>query len=253
MSHQLSSEEQLEEIKGFFAKTWKMMVAVLVIGLLAFYGWRYWQSYKAEKAIEYSDKYEQLIAQLDNTKTDSVNELVSFAKDNDTIYGVFANLRAAKFYVEVLKDYPGAEVLLVDALKKTSSEPIKTIINIRIARLQYQQGQYQESLTTLNRVANENWSAVINDLRGDVLVKMTRYVEAVDAYNVALTSSPTPDLVENIKMKLNQAEYLKAKQQAEQEAQQAAQEKAEQEVQAAKQKAEQEAKAKQAETEGSNN
>ncbi|MWN90461.1 tetratricopeptide repeat protein [Gilliamella sp. Pra-s65] len=240
MSHQLSSEEQLEKIKSFFAKRWKIMVAIVVIGLLAFYGWRYWQSYKTEKAIEYSDKYEQLIAELDDAKTDSVNELVSFAKDNDTIYGVFASLRAAKFYVEVLKDYHGAQELLVDALKKTDSEPIKTIINIRIARLQYQQGQYQESLTSLSHINNESWGAVINDLRGDVFVKMTHYADAVDAYNVALTSSPTPDLEEIIKMKLNQAEYLKAKQQVEQEAQ------------AAKEKAEQEAKEKQATEESKN-
>lgn len=252
MSHQLSSEEQLEEIKGFFTKRWKIIVAVLVIGLLAFYGWHYWQSYKAEKAIEYSDKYEQLIAELDGTKTDSVNELVSFAKDNDTIYSVFAYLRAAKFYVEVLKDYHGAQALLADASKKTNSEPIKTIINIRIARLQYQQGQYQESLASLSHVTNESWGAVINDLRGDVLVKMMRYADAVDAYNVALTSSLTPDLKETIKMKLNQAEYLKTKQQAEQEAQ-ATKEKAEQDAQVAKEKVEQEAKAKQAVTEESKN
>ncbi|OCG20350.1 MULTISPECIES: YfgM family protein [unclassified Gilliamella] len=233
MSHQLSSEEQLEDIKGFFANTWKIMVAVLVIGLLAFYGWRYWQSYKAEKAIESSDKYEQLIAQLDDNQPDSVNELVSFAKDNDTIYSVFANLRAAKFYIEVLKDYPGAQALLVNALKQTDSEPVKAITNIRIARLQYQQGLYQESLTSLGNVTSESWGAVINDLRGDVLVKMTRYADAVGAYNVALTFSPTKDLEESIKMKLNQTEYLNAKQQAEQEAQ-AAREKAEQEAQAKK-------------------
>ncbi|OCG42733.1 YfgM family protein [Gilliamella sp. Bif1-4] len=241
MSHQLSSEEQIEEIKGFFAKTWKIMVAIIVIGLLVFYGWRYWQSYKVEKAIASSDKYEQLIAQLDDNKPDSVNELVSFAKNNDTIYSVFANLSAAKFYVEVLKDYSGAQSLLVDALKKADSEPVKAITNIRIARLQYQQGQYQESLTSLGNVTNESWGAVINDLRGDVLVKMTRYADAVSAYNVALTSSPTKDLEESIKMKLNQAEYLKAKQQAEQEAL------------AAKEKAEQEAKAKQAASEESKN
>jgi predicted negative regulator of RcsB-dependent stress response len=241
VSHQLSSEEQLEEIKGFFAKTWKIMVAVLVIGLFAFYGWRYWQSCKAEKAIESSDKYEQLLTQLDDNKPDSVNELVSFAKDDDTIYSVFANLRAAKFYVEVLKDYPGAQALLSDVLKKTDSEPVRTITHIRIARLQYQQGQYQDSLTSLSNVTSESWGAVVNDIRGDVLVKMMRYADAVNAYNVALTSNPTKDLEGNIKMKLNQTEYLQSKQQVEQEAQ------------AAKEKAEQEAKAKQAVTDENKN
>ena len=70
MSYQLSGEEQFSEIKEFLAKKWKIIVAVIVIGLLAFYGWRYWQSYKLEKAIESSDRYEQLIAKLDNNNSD---------------------------------------------------------------------------------------------------------------------------------------------------------------------------------------
>lgn len=230
MSHQLSSEEQLSEIKEFLAKTWKMIVAIIVIGFLAFYGWQYWQSYNLEKTTQSSDKYEQLVANLDNTKPESVNELVAFAKDNTTVFSVFANLQAAKFYVEVLKDYSGAKALLLDALKKNDSETIASIINIRIARLEYQLEQYQQSLTTLNQVTEESWAPVVNDIRGDILVKMADYTNAIAAYNVALTSSPTPGLEQSIKMKLNQAEFLKTKQQAEQEAQ-AAKEKAEQAAQ----------------------
>lgn len=230
MSHQLSSEEQLSEIKEFLAKTWKLIVAIIVIGLLAFYGWQYWQSYNLEKITQSSDKYEQLVANLDNTKPESVNELVTFAKDNTTVFSVFANLQAAKFYVEVLKDYSGAKALLLDALKKNDSETIASIINIRIARLEYQLEQYQQSLTTLNQVTEESWAPVVNDIRGDILVKMADYTNAIAAYNVALTSSPMPGLEQSIKMKLNQVEFLKTKQQAEQEAQ-AAKEKAEQAAQ----------------------
>ncbi|OCG07053.1 hypothetical protein A9G13_08700 [Gilliamella sp. wkB178] len=241
MSHQLSSEEQFAEIKEFLAKTWKIIVAVIIIGLLAFWGWRYWQSYQSQKMIDASDKYEQLIAKLDDTKADSVNELVAFAKENNTVYGVFANLRAAQFYVEVLKDYSGAQELLVDGLKKNKAEPIKAVINIRIARLQYQQGQYEQSLNSLNNVTEESWAPVVNDIRGDVLAKMTRYADAVDAYKVALNSQPTKELEVNIKMKLNQTEYLSEQQQIEQKAQ------------ADKEKAEQEAQAKEAESEQSKN
>ena len=231
MSHQLSGEEQVSEIKEFLAKTWKIIVAVIVIGLLAFYGWRYWQSYKLEKVIESSDHYEQLIAKLDNNNPDSVNELVSFAKDNNTIYSVFANLRAAKFYVEELKDYAGAEKLLTDTLNKTDSEVIKSIIYIRIAKIQYQLERYQETLVTLNKVTENSWAPVVNDIRGDAYMKMNNYAEAVSAYNVALApapsnesdkdvvkaSLPTEELGKNIKMKLNQAQYLDEKQKAEQE------------------------------------
>lgn len=226
MSHQLTPEEQFSEIKEFFAKKWKIMVAVIVIGLLAFYGWHYWQSYKVDKSIESSERYEQLIAKLDNSNPDSVNELVAFAKKDDTIYSVFAIFNAAKFYVDVLKDYAGAQVLLTDSLKKTDAEPVKAIAYIRIARLQYQQEKYQDSLTSLGKVSEQSWMTIVNDIRGDIFVKMARYSDAVDAYNLALTSSSTNELKTNIKMKLNEAQYLKAKQE-----EQAIKDKAEQESQ----------------------
>lgn len=245
MSYQLSGEEQVSEIKEFLAKTWKIIVAVIVIGLLAFYGWRYWQSYKLEKTIESSERYEQLIANLDKNNPDSVNELVSFAESDNTIYSVFANLKAAKFYVEELKDYPKAEKLLTDSLSKTDSEVIKSISYIRIAKIQYQLERYQDVLVTLNKVTEKSWVPVVNDIRGDAYMKLNNYAEAVAAYNVALApapvdqsgenyskaSLPTEQLDKNIKMKLNQAQYLKDKQQAEQEAQ-AAKDKAKQEAEA---------------------
>ena len=247
MSHQLSGEEQFSEIKEFLAKKWKIIVAVIVIGLLAFYGWRYWQSYKLAKTIESSERYEQLIANLDKNNPDSINELVSFAESDDTIYSVFANLKAAKFYVEEIKDYPKAEKLLTDTLSKTDSDIIKSISYIRIAKIQYQLERYQDTLATLSKVTEKSWTPVVNDIRGDVYMKMNNYTQAVAAYTVALTptpidgsdenivkaSLPTEQLDENIKMKLNQAQYLKDKQQAEQEAE-AAKEKAKQEAEAKK-------------------
>ncbi|GAA5112617.1 ancillary SecYEG translocon subunit YfgM [Orbus sasakiae] len=211
MSHS-DSEEQVQEIKEFLAKTWKIIVAVIVIGLLAVWGWRYWQSHQSGKMVDASDQYELLISKLNPADPASVDQLVTFAKDNNNIYSVFANLKAAQFYVEVRKDYTGAETLLADAIKKTDAEPVQAIINIRIARLQYQLEKYDDSLASLAKVTDQSWAASVNDIRGDVLVKMKKYAEACDAYQVALASSPTPELDVNLKMKLNQAEYLKVQQ-----------------------------------------
>lgn len=230
MSYQSSSEEQMWALKEFLAKTWKIIVAVIVIGLLAYYGWSYYQSNQVKKLEQMSDRYEQLVKQLDQTKPESVNDLVAFAKEGDTVYNVFADLFAAKFYIEVKKDYVGAQALLNDALSKTKAEPVKSMITIRIARVQYQQNQYQESLATLDKVNNEAWEPVINEIRGDILTKMSRYAEAVDAYKIALKSAAMISSEPNIKIKLNQAEYLQAKQTIEQD-KQTAEEKAEQEDQ----------------------
>ncbi|WP_392561288.1 tetratricopeptide repeat protein [Orbus sturtevantii] len=211
MSHS-DSEEKLQEIQEILGKTWKIIVAVIIIGLLAFWGWRYWKSHNIEKATLASEQYEQLISKLNNDDPTSIDGLVKFADQNDTVYSLFADLKAAQFYVENKKDYLGAEQLLISASKKTDSEPLLAIINIRIARLEYQLGKYTDSLKSLDKVTNSNWASIVNNIRGDVLVKMENYPLACNAYEVALASQPTPELEKDIKIKLNQAQYLAAKQ-----------------------------------------
>jgi len=210
------SEEKLQEILEFLGKTWKIIVAVIIIGLLAFWGWRYWLSHNMKKATISSEQYEQLISKLNNSDPASVDELVKFADQNDTIYSVFADLKAAQFYVENKKDYNAAEQLLIAASKKTDSQPVLAIINIRIARLQYQLGKYEDSLKSLDKVSNNNWAAVVNNIRGDTLVKMGKYLLACSAYEAALNSQPIPEQEKDIKIKLNQAQYLAEKQSQEQ-------------------------------------
>lgn len=212
MSYNSTGEEQMAELKEFLKKFWKLILVILIVGLAAVWGWRYWQTHQSEQMEKASDSYESLIAKLDPAQPESIKELVTFAQENNNTYGVFSYLKAAQYYVETLKDYAGAQALLESAAKQTDEEAILSIINIRIARLQYQQELLEESLTTLAKVTETSWSPVVNDIRGDVLVALARYTEACQAYEVALASQPTPELETNIKMKLNEAQYLKAKQ-----------------------------------------
>ena len=115
------------------------------------------------------------------------------------------------------KDFARAESLLINARKKTNSEIVLAIINIRIAKLQYQLEKYQDSLDTLDRIKNAKWASAVNDIRGDIFVKLEKYSDACNAYNLALSSSLPEKLAEYIKIKLNQAEILKSKQVFEQE------------------------------------
>lgn len=207
MSHS-DSEEKAREIVEFLAKTWKIIATVIIVGLLAIWGWRYWQSHQTQNMITTSDKYELLTAKVNASDPKSVDDLVQFAQDNSNIYGVLADLKAAQFYVNTLKDYAGAEQLLIAASKKTDSEPVIAIINIRIAKLQYQLGQYQDGLNSLDKVTGESWGSIANDIRGDILAKMNKYQEACNAYEVALASNPSSAFAQSIQMKLNNTEFL---------------------------------------------
>jgi len=211
------TEEQLLKLREFFAKTWKIIVPVIVLIFVIMFGWHFWQSHKAEQLLIASDKYESLLTQFNPTDPKSIDDLVNFANENDNIYGVFADLKVAQFYVVQSKDFARAESLLINARKKTNSEIVLAIINIRIAKLQYQLEKYQDSLDTLDRIKNAKWASAVNDIRGDIFVKLEKYSDACDAYNLALSSSLPEKLAEYIKIKLNQAEILKSKQVFEQE------------------------------------
>lgn len=210
--HSTTEEEQLNELKSFLKKTWKLILAVLIIGLISSLGWKYWQSKTHKGLEEASKKYDSLLTKLDNTNHDSVKELVAFSKSENNIYGVLATLDAAKFYVDNVKDYAAAQTILESAITKTNDEVILDIIYTRIARLQYQQALFEDSLRSLDKIKSASWSAIVNDIRGDIYVKLSRYNEATNAYSIALSSQPAPALEKNIQMKLNQTDYLIAKQ-----------------------------------------
>lgn len=211
------TEEQLNKVINFFARTWKIIVPVVIICLLIVAGWCFWQSHKTEQIAIASEKYDILLQKIDPADPKSIDDLVKFANDNDNIYGVLADFKAAQFYVETLKDYAGAESLLINARKNTNSDVVLAIINMRIAKLQYQLDKYQDSLATLDRITDVKWSSFVNDMRGDILVKLEKYQDACNAYNVALTNALPEKLADYIKIKLNQAEILRNEQTLKQE------------------------------------
>ncbi|WP_392566091.1 tetratricopeptide repeat protein [Utexia brackfieldae] len=213
MSHHSDVEEQqINELKGFIKKYWQLIVIILIIALAAVWGWRYWQSHHSAKLAQSSETFEALVVKLDAKNPDSVKELVAFSDSENNVYGILASLKAAQFYVEDLKDYPGAQALLENAAKKTKDNAVLGVIYTRIARLQYQQGLNDQSLQTLDKIKGEGWLPAVNDIRGDIFVKQGHYDEAIAAYQAALEEKPATELASNVQMKLNDALYQQQKQ-----------------------------------------
>lgn len=206
-----SMEERVSGTKMFISKYWKIALAVLIIALFAMGGVHYWQTYSQSKVDKSSVIFEDLVASVDKDGQNTIQKLVRFAYAEKNIYGVLAALKAAQFYVMELKDYKGATALLENALLKTKDENLQNIILMRVARLQQQQNLPVQSLQTLDKIKDDNWSAMVNSVRGDVLFKQHRYAESILAYKTALSSEQAPELKENIKIKLNHALYLMEK------------------------------------------
>lgn len=206
-----SMEEQASGMKASISRYWKIALPVLIVVLFAVGGVRYWKTYSQSQVDKSSVVFEDLVASMNKEGQNTIQKLVRFAYTEKNIYGVLAALKAAQFYVMELKDYKGAIALLENALLKTKNENLQNIILMRVARLQQQQNLYVLSLQTLDRIKDDNWSAMINSVRGDVLLKQHRYAESIVAYKTALFSEQASELKENIQIKLNHALYLMEK------------------------------------------
>lgn len=214
MSHSDYENEQLAEATTFLKENWKTIVLVCAIGLGSIYGWRYWQSYQQQQLGKASDTYEQLVAKLSPENAQAATELETFTQNTSNVYAVLGALELAKFYVEQA-DYVKAQQQLALAAKKNKDDALKSVINLRFARVQFQQKQYDEALTTLDAISDPAWQVATKILRADIFVAKEDYNTALDIYSLAAATSPTAEQAQEIDMKLNQVRYLKSLHQAE--------------------------------------
>lgn len=213
MSHH-PMDYKATDVKTLARKYWILLSGIVFIGIVAVGGVRFWQAHNQATLIHTSSQFDRLVANLDANKPTTLDELVSFADTEKNSYGVLASLKAAQFYVMVLKNYQAATTLLENALPKTNDEVLQAILLVRIARLQSQLGLNEQSLATLGKIKDASWIPVVETIRGDVLFHQHAYVESAAAYEKALDAEPVPVWKSTISMKLNQTLYLIKKEQS---------------------------------------
>ncbi|STW79927.1 membrane protein [Klebsiella michiganensis] len=89
--------------------------------------------------------------------------------DSKNTYGAFASLELAQQFVDK-NDLQNAEKQLQQGLTAASDDNLKSVINMRLARVQLQLKQPDAALKTLDAVKGEGWTAIVADLRGEILL-----------------------------------------------------------------------------------
>ncbi|WP_148180631.1 YfgM family protein, partial [Klebsiella pneumoniae] len=80
-----------------------------------------------------------------------------------------ASLELAQQFVDK-NDLQNAEKQLQQGLAAASDDNLKSVINMRLARVQLQLKQPDAALKTLDAVKGEGWTAIVADLRGEILL-----------------------------------------------------------------------------------
>ena len=188
----VSDEEQLDQIKSFAKKYGSAMISGILIALIAFFGWEYWQKKNLAEAQSQTAKVQKL---MDEAKAVSgqPNALATVSEaadkivkdDADSVQAIQTQFILAKLAYDK-QDYAAAE----KALKKVENSKVKDaglvqIVKIRLADSQLAQKKYDDALKTLSTVTEPAFKATADELRGDIYVAKKDNASARKAYQSA--------------------------------------------------------------------
>ncbi|MGP1931248.1 MAG: YfgM family protein [Arsenophonus sp. ET-YP4-MAG3] len=202
MENYTTENERISVIKYFFIKNNKILIICLIIGIFIIIFWNYWQSYYENNFKKSLKSFEQISSKLQINSKQTLIAAEQFINETNNIYGVLLSIELAKFLVEQ-NDIVYAEKILLKALLITKSNDLKDLINIRLARLQLALNKIDQVLISLNKINNQGWSMIIEDIRGDLLLKKGDINGARLAYFNGIKSSGDEMMKRILKLKIN--------------------------------------------------
>ena len=188
----ISDDEQLDSLKSFFKKYGSAMVTGVLIALIAFFGWEYWQKKSLAENQNETAKVQQL---MDDAKAVGGDPKASAAlitsadkivKDNpDSVQAIQAQIVMAKLAFDK-NDYATAE----RELKKVENSKLKDagllqVVKLKLADTQLAQKKFDEALKTLSVVDEPTFKASAEELKGDIYVAKNDIDNAKKSYQAA--------------------------------------------------------------------
>lgn len=181
--------EQSELVQKWLRDNGVSIIAGIVIGLVGIFGWQQWRNHQARNESQASQLYQQMQIAQASGKPDAASQLTDqlmkdYAKSPFTVFAVSDR---AKQQVQA-KQLDKAEASLKWAESHATAPALKSLTLLRIAQVELARDNGKEALATLDRIPADSYQGLVQELRGDVLVKLGRPDEARKAYQAALST-----------------------------------------------------------------
>ena len=202
MAYSIEEEQEINQLKDWWKENGKTIIVAFILGVGGMFGWRYWQAHQAEQIAQASAQYDALIYSAQQDEQAKKANIEQFVQANSkTAYAVFALLDEAKKATEK-QDFAAAEANLNQALTQSQDEVLTSIVALRLSAVQFQLGQLDNALTTLNQVKGESFNARKAILTGDIQVAKGDKVAAKNSFDQAQQSGSQLEQ-QMAKMKVN--------------------------------------------------
>ncbi|MBL8445897.1 MAG: tetratricopeptide repeat protein [Zoogloeaceae bacterium] len=185
--YDLEEQEQLSELKAWWARWGTLVTAVAVSLALISVGWQAWQWYRNKSSVEAGVLFvalERAAAQGDATKARELAGQI-FEQYGRTAYGDLAALVSGKAQFEA-GDLKNAEAQLSWAVEHGRDPALRDLARLRLAVVLIDQGKAEAALQQLAADPRPAFKASFADVRGDAMVALGKNEEARAAYQAAL-------------------------------------------------------------------
>ena len=203
-----TEDEQIAQIKDWWDRNGKPLLAGGVLALVAVFGWQGWQKYQVNQAQGASVLYQQLLeTALDPAGKPDAAKVAELAGKLDSEFGgshyaQYGNLFVAKVAVEAdrLED---AAAALQRVLDKPADATLSELARQRLARVLAAQDKVDDALKLLDAKVEDSFLASREELKGDLLVQLGRSDDAHAAYQKAKDALAEDAAVGGLQMKLD--------------------------------------------------
>jgi predicted negative regulator of RcsB-dependent stress response len=183
----LTDDEQLEHVKRVVAENWVWVAGGVVLGAALIFGYRYYDSYRNDRAMRAAAQFEELTSALARDDQGKVRQVADgLMKAYPTSpYSDQAQLVLARLSVDSGKP-ADAIAPLTQVMTHSKDAELRHIARLRLARVLTALGKPDDAIKTL---AEDTWGAFASqahEVRGDAFYAKHDIQGAVKEYQAAL-------------------------------------------------------------------
>lgn len=194
MAYDLQEQEQIASLKAWWKQYGNLVTWALIIALSAYSAWSGWKWYQRSQAAQASVLYDELQKAVMGQDSAKVQRVAKDMEDkfSGTTYAQMAGLLAARAAIDA-GDAETAKAQLRWVADNGKDESYKSIARIRLAGVYLDEKDYDAALKLLSSDFPEQFAAMAEDRRGDILLAQNKTGEARGAYQKALEKMSQTD------------------------------------------------------------
>ena len=186
MAYDLQDQEQLDNIKQWWAQWGNTVVTALTVVALAIAAWNGWKWYQAKQGTEAAvafEGFQKILAGKDAKKTSAAADAL-VQQYPRTAYASLGALNAAKAAFDA-GDLLGAKKHLQWVGDNAKDEEIRHIAKLRLAAVLLDEKAYDAALAIVNAAHPAHYAGAYADRKGDIYFSQGKLEEARAAYLLA--------------------------------------------------------------------